>query len=133
MAWKEGFTLFRALGRNPDGSFLSIEGLRAIHWAHRIGALVTTVVVIAAALALLRAHQALRRQAIWIIMALLLQIAIGVSTVLFAQPILLAVAHNFIAAVLLGTLVVAAYRVSGPPSNAGFAVSTSLQIGRAHV
>ena len=127
VAWKEGFTLFRALGRNPDGSFLSIEGLRAIHWAHRMGALVTTVVVIAAALALLRAHQALRRQAIWIIMALLLQIAIGVSTVLFAQPILLAVAHNFIAAVLLGTLVVAAYRVSGPPSNAGFAVSTSLR------
>ncbi len=127
VAWNEGFTLLRALGRNPDGSFLSIEGLRAIHWAHRIGALVTTVVVVAAAISLLRAHQALRRQALWIITALLLQIVIGVSTVLFAQPIVLAVAHNFIAAVLLGTLVVAAYRVSGPPSRAGFAVSTSLR------
>ena len=127
VAWNEGFTLFRALGRNPDGSFLSIEGLRAIHWAHRIGALITTVVLIAAAISLLRAHQALRRQALWIMTALLLQIVIGVSTVLFAQPIVLAVAHNFVAAVLLGTLVAAAYRVSGPPSRAGFAVSTSLR------
>ena len=63
VAWDEGFRLWRALGRNPDGSFLTIEGLRAIHWAHRIGALVTTLVIIAAAVSLLRAHQALRRQA----------------------------------------------------------------------
>ena len=127
VAWSEGFTLFRALGRNPDGSFLTIEGLRAIHWAHRIGALITTVVVIAAAVSLLRAHQALKRQALWIKTALLLQIVIGISTVLFAQPIALAVAHNFVAAVLLATLVVAAYRVSGPASHAGFAVSTTLR------
>ena len=127
VAWNEGFTLLRALGRNPDGSFLTIEGLRAIHWAHRIGALVTTVVVVAAAISLLRAHQALRRQALWIKTALLLQVAIGIGTVLFAQPIVLAVAHNFVAAVLLATLVVAAYRVSGPATHAGFAVSTTLR------
>ncbi len=127
VSWNEGFTLFRALGRNPDGSFLSIHGLRAIHWAHRIGALVTTVVVIAAAVMLLRAHQALRRQALWIKVALLLQIVIGISTVLFAQPIALAVAHNFVAAVLLATLVIAAYRVSGPTAHAQFAVSTTLR------
>ena len=127
VAWNEGFTLFRALGRNADGSFLTIEGLRAIHWAHRIGALITAVVVIAAAVSLLRAHQALKRQALWIKTALLLQLVIGISTVLFAQPIALAVAHNFVAAVLLATLVVAAYRVSGPASHAGFAVSTTLR------
>ena len=126
VAWNEGFTLFRELGRNPDGSFLSIEGLRAIHWAHRIGALITTGVVVAAALTLLRAHPALRRQALWITAALVLQIVIGISTVHFAKPIFLATAHNFVAAVLLATLVVAAYRVSGPKSSAGFAVSTTL-------
>jgi len=128
VAWNEGFTLVRELGRNPDGSFLSIDGLRAIHWAHRIGALVTTVVLIAAAVALLRAHPALRRQAMWIKTALVLQILIGISTVHFAKPIFLATAHNFVAAVLLATLMVAAYRVSGPKSNAGFAVSTTLRM-----
>ena len=127
VAWNEGFTLLRALGRNPDGSFLSVDALRAIHWAHRIGAVITTVVVLAAAVTLLRAHSALRRQAMWITAALVLQIVIGIGTVHFAKPIYLATAHNFVAAVLLATLVVAAYRVSGPASNAGFAVSTTLR------
>ena len=127
VAWNEGFALFRALGRNPDGTFLSIEGLRAIHWAHRVGALVTTVMVIAAAVALQGAHSALRRQALWITIGLVLQVVVGISTVHFAKPILLATAHNFVASALLATLLVAAYRVSGPNSNAGFAVSTTLR------
>lgn len=109
--WSTGFVFGRALGRNADGSFLSIEALRAIHWAHRIGALVTTLVVVAAAVTLLRNYGALRRQALWIKMALLAQILVGVGTVLFNQPILLATAHNFVAAVLLGTLVTAAARL----------------------
>jgi len=127
--WREGFTFARALGRNPDGSFLSIEALRAIHWAHRIGAVVTTVVVIAAALTLMRSHAALKRQAMWIKAALVAQVVVGICTVLFSQPILLATAHNFFAAVLLATLVVAAYRVSGARSYEAFSVSTTLRWG----
>ncbi len=127
VAWNEGFTMLRALGRNPDGTFLSIEGLRAIHWAHRIGALVTSAVVIAAAVALQRAHSALRPLALWITLGLVLQVVIGISTVHFAKPILLATAHNFFASALLALLLVAAYRVTGPNSNAGFAVSTTLR------
>lgn len=125
--WGEGFTFVRELGRRPDGGFLSIDALRAIHWAHRIGALITTCVVIAAALTLMRAHAALKRQAMWIKVALVAQLVVGISTVLFSQPILLATAHNFIAAALLATLVAAAYRVSGARSSyAAFAVSTTL-------
>ncbi len=114
--WREGFTFARELGRTPDGRFLSIDALRAIHWAHRIGALVTTVVVIAAALMLMRASAALKRQARWIKVALLAQIVVGISTVWFSQPIALATAHNFLAAALLATLVVAAYRVTAAGS-----------------
>lgn len=125
--WREGFTFVRELGRRPDGSFLSIEALRAIHWAHRIGALVTTGVVIAAALTLMRAQAALKRQALWIKAALAAQITVGISTVLFSRPIVLATAHNFLAAVLLATLVVAAYRVSGARSSQAFAVSRTLR------
>ena len=116
--WREGFTFARELGRTPEGTFLSVDALRAIHWAHRIGALVTTCVLIAAALMLMRAHPALKRQAMWIKLALVGQIAVGISTVLFSQPIALATAHNFLASVLLATLVVAAYRVSGTRSYA---------------
>jgi heme a synthase len=125
--WREGFTVARELGRRPDGSFLSLDALRAIHWAHRIGALVTALVVIAAAVTLMRTHAALKQQAKWIHIALVAQIVVGISTVLFSQPIALAIAHNFFAAVLLATLVVAAYRVSGARSYEAFAVSTTLR------
>ena len=54
----------------------------------------------------------------WIKLALLGQIVVGISTVLFSQPIALATAHNFLASVLLATLVVAAYRVTGTRSYA---------------
>ncbi len=112
VSWGEGFSFMRELGKNADGSFLSIEALRAIHWAHRIGALVVTVVIVAAAIALMRASAQLKRQAMLIKVALTVQILVGISTVIFNQPIALATAHNFFAAVLLATLTVAAYRVS---------------------
>jgi cytochrome c oxidase assembly protein subunit 15 len=113
LAWADGFTLLRELGRNADGSFLSLEALRAIHWAHRIGALAVTVIVIAAAVSLMRANAKLKRAALAIKLALVAQVVIGISTVLFNQPILVATAHNFFAAVLLATLVAAAYRLRG--------------------
>ncbi len=125
--WKEGFSFMRELGRRPDGSFLTIEGLRAIHWAHRIGAVLTTIAVLAAALTLMRGHAALKRPAMWIKAVLVAQIVVGISTVLLNQPILVATAHNFFAAVLLATLVVAAYRVSGGRSFEAFSVSSRLR------
>ncbi|TAG47863.1 MAG: heme A synthase [Betaproteobacteria bacterium] len=119
--WAKGFTFARELGKNADGTYLSIEALRAIHWAHRIGAIFATIAIVAAAVSLMRADQALKRQAVFIKTALLLQILIGISTVLFDQPIAVATAHNFFAAALLGTLVVAAYRVTATARNsAGF-------------
>lgn len=128
--WVEGFAFARALGRNPDGSFLSIEALRAIHWAHRLGALLTFVVVVAAALALSRAHAALRRQAWLIVVVLLAQIAVGAATVLLAHPLALATAHNALAAILLGALVLALCRVSGLRQWQPFAVTTRLRRSR---
>lgn len=108
--YAEGFTLLRELGKNPDGTMLSIEGLKAIHWAHRLGAFAVTIIIVAAALALMRGNRALRREGVWIKSALLVQILIGIGTVVFDQPILLATAHNFFAAVLLATLLIAAWR-----------------------
>jgi heme a synthase len=110
MSWGDAFTLVRELGKNPDGSYLTADALRTIHWAHRIGALVVTIVIVIAAIKLMKSDASLKRHAIHIKIALALQILIGISTVIFDQPILVATAHNFFAAVLLATLVIAAYR-----------------------
>ncbi len=108
--WVQGFSLFRELGFTVDGQPFPHEALMAIHWAHRLGALVVSAIIIVAALMLMKAHDSLKRQAIFIKTALLAQILIGIGTVLLHQPIWLATAHNFFAAILLATLLVAAYR-----------------------
>jgi cytochrome c oxidase assembly protein subunit 15 len=109
-SWSDAFTLMRELGKNPDGSYLSADALRTIHWAHRIGALVVTAIIVTASVLLMKSDASLKRHAIHIKIALALQILIGIGTVVFDQPILVATAHNFFAAVLLATLVIAKYR-----------------------
>jgi cytochrome c oxidase assembly protein subunit 15 len=77
-----------------------------IHFFHRIGALVTTLVLGTLALVLLRSRSlAQRRFGMAVLGALLLQVVIGISTVKLQLPLLLAAAHNAGAALLVITLV----------------------------
>jgi cytochrome c oxidase assembly protein subunit 15 len=54
--------------------------------------------------------------------ALVLQVLIGIGTVVFNQPLLLAVAHNGGAALLLGTLIACAYKIQVNSVSAAHAV-----------
>jgi len=106
-----GFTLWRPLGVLPDGTLLPAAALTAIHWTHRMGALVVFLVIGTFAgmfsVACKRAgagasyERRLARVLNWV---LLLQLASGVSNVLFAWPLAVAVAHNGGAAALALTL-----------------------------
>ena len=92
-----GFDLTRSLGMNDDGSLLPVQALVAIHWVHRAFALIATALLGWLAFVLLAAAGASRylRQAAWGILALLgLQVASGISNVVFAWPLAVAVAHN---------------------------------------
>lgn len=95
-----GFTLHRELGELPDGTLLPFAALTAIHLAHRVWALVVLLVVGNLAYRLLR-DVAWRDQGLVLACLLVLQIVLGISTVLLSLPLPLAVAHNFGAAILL--------------------------------
>ncbi|WP_026285160.1 COX15/CtaA family protein [Thiomonas sp. FB-6] len=110
--WSAGFTLWRDLGRMPDGSAVTLQALIAIHWAHRLFAVVATVLVLGAAGLLARLRE-LRRLAGWLVVALAAQIALGVSVVLLQHPLVPAVAHNGVAALMVLLLTTAAWRTSG--------------------
>jgi cytochrome c oxidase assembly protein subunit 15 len=93
----------RELGQTPEGELLSREALTAIHWSHRMFALVAAVAIGWAAYRALRASKALAA----LVMALLaLQFSLGVGNVLVSRPLELAAAHNAGAAALLIALVV---------------------------
>jgi cytochrome c oxidase assembly protein subunit 15 len=111
MDFTNAFHIIRPLGVGPDGELLSIEALRAIHWAHRLGALFALLAVGAFALALLRLPSA-RMMAKMLGALLALQIALGLSNILFSLPLPVAIAHNGVAAVLFALLLLINLRMA---------------------
>ena len=95
------FTVRRELGYTGDGGLLPFEALTAIHWTHRLGALLVFLAVGALILRLrASAPDGATGRSCWRCM-LLLQVGLGIANVLLSLPLPLAVAHNFGAALLL--------------------------------
>jgi cytochrome c oxidase assembly protein subunit 15 len=100
MDFTRAFQLHRDLGQNADGSLLSNAALTAIHWSHRLGALIVALIVGRLAL-LLSGRRHWRRWGLLLGATLGVQITIGIANILLLLPLPLAVAHNAGAAVLL--------------------------------
>lgn len=105
MDFRHGFQLIRELGMTAAGTHLSYDALTAIHWTHRVGALVTLLVVGGLALALMRVPL-LARYGVVLAVMLAIQIALGIANVLGGLPLPVAAAHNAGAAILLLVMVV---------------------------
>jgi len=103
MDMANAFHVVRELGMTAQGDMLSLQALTAIHWMHRLGALVVTGVLLVLALKLTLAGR--RGMAGAVLLALAVQVTLGVANVLMSLPLPLAVAHNAGAAMLLLTLV----------------------------
>ena len=105
MDFRHGFQLVRELGMTAAGAYLSYDAITAIHWTHRVGALVTLLYVGAFALWLARSP-GLARYGVVLLCVLLAQVALGIANVLGGLPLQVAAAHNAGAAILLMTMVV---------------------------
>ncbi len=110
MDFAHGFTLRRELGETASGELLPLTALTAIHWTHRLMALVVTLYLGWLAVRLLRVA-GFAGIGVAIGGLLLLQVALGISNVLLGLPLAVAVAHNAGAALLLASLVMLNYRV----------------------
>jgi cytochrome c oxidase assembly protein subunit 15 len=93
MDFSEGFALWRPLGLAADGTPLSFQALTAIHFAHRLLAGLSFVVLLLLAWRL-RSVPALVRPARWLGGLLALQFATGLSNVVLDWPLLAAVLHT---------------------------------------
>ncbi len=100
MDFDQAFQIRRELGQTANGELLSVNALIAIHWAHRVGALIVTLTSGLLALLLLR-KSGWRGWGLVLGAALLVQIGLGIANVLLTLPLTLAVAHNTGAAILL--------------------------------
>jgi cytochrome c oxidase assembly protein subunit 15 len=107
--WEEGFTLWRQLGLNAQGEFISPTALQTIHWAHRLFALAVLIVLGALSLKALQLAtpvlSGLGRYAKLLLAILLLQVITGISNVVFQWPLLAALLHTAGSAALVFCLV----------------------------
>ena len=114
MDFAHAFQIQRDLGLTAKGELLSLAALTAIHWSHRIGALIVSILVGALSVTLLRRRQ--WRNWGWLIaVSLLAQVGLGVANVLLSLPLSLAVAHNAGAAILLSLTLTLNFRLWQAP------------------
>ena len=106
--FQEGFNFFQSIGPNYLGGQLDHEARLAIHMSHRIGAL-----IVSAYLIFLAYHFFVNRNiqiALGVIGLLTLQVLLGISNIIFALPLLVAVGHNLGGLLLITYLSVLRFR-----------------------
>lgn len=111
MDFGHAFTLWRPLGMTGTGEAIPFQSLVAIHWTHRVFAVVV-IVVLGALLWQVWSAPGLKGPARAMLALLLLQFATGMSNVVLQWPLFLAVAHSGGAALLVAVLVVVNYRLA---------------------
>ena len=100
---KDAFVLWRGLGIDYEGGVLDHPARVAIHFVHRLGALVTALVLGFLSFAAIRTGptRAVRIAGIALGAVLVCQLILGPAMVIRALPLALATAHNAVAALLL--------------------------------
>jgi cytochrome c oxidase assembly protein subunit 15 len=112
MDFANGFHLTQHIGPNYLGGQLDNDARTAIHFSHRLGALLVFLLLLGLAWAL--RQQGFARLSGLLLLALLLQVSLGISNVVLHLPLAVAVAHNIGGACLLLVLVLVNYRLRRP-------------------
>ena len=110
MDFGHAYTLHRKLGETASGELLPLAALTAIHWTHRLMALVVTLFLLWLAARLFKTP-GFKGIALMLLGMLLVQVILGIGNIVFSLPLPVAVAHNAGAALLLVGMVILNYRV----------------------
>jgi heme a synthase len=111
--FREGFVLWRGIGVDYEGGVLDGGSRIAIHFAHRLMAVLVAGHLLLAAWRLLRTP-GMRGWALLLGGLLIAQVALGIANVKLALPLWTAVLHNAGAALLLFVLVSLLARLRAP-------------------
>lgn len=108
--FKEAFVLWRGIGIDYEGGVLDHPARVAVHFTHRLGAVLAAVLIALLGISLLR-ESATRADGAAVLAVLALQLSLGVSIVWFGVPLGVAVLHNGVAALLLLAVINANQRI----------------------
>ena len=100
--FSEAFVMWRGLGINYEGGVLEAPARVAIHFSHRLGAMLTFLVLAVLGVRYLRRQERMLRTAgALVLLGVTAQVSLGISVVWFGLPLALATLHNATAALLL--------------------------------
>jgi len=108
--FKEAFVLWRGIGIDYEGGVLDHPARVAVHFTHRLGAVLAAVLIALLGISLVR-ESATRADGAAVLAVLALQLSLGVSIVWFGVPLGVAVLHNGVAALLLLAVINANQRI----------------------
>lgn len=112
MDFDHGYTVLRELGKGKGDAWLPFAALTAIHFTHRLFAVLVAIVMLALAATLKRHGGATARQFAWLCLGLLgWQVASGLSNVVLGWPLVGAVAHTGGAAAMIVVLTLLCVRL----------------------
>lgn len=106
------FNPFRELTLGPDGAVIIGPETAAVHIAHRFGAAVTFGLLAWLAIRTFTLDAGYRPLGATMLGLLTLQLLLGISAVLNSLPLVLVLAHNSVAGLLLLTLITLSYRLA---------------------
>ena len=105
----QAFVLWRGLGVNYEYGVLDAPARIAIQMTHRVGFVIVAVYMAWLASKLMK-NRELMPLGVLLLVLLTIQIALGISNVTLGLPLLVAVAHNGVAALMLLTMVTLLYK-----------------------
>lgn len=119
LQWREAFHLLMPIGPNYEGGQLTLPARMTIHFAHRLGALLTVAFWLPFALYLAATKTYIRlRPWAWLILILLaLQCVLGVLNVVKKLPMSIALSHNGVAALLFISVVAFLHKLTRRPAS----------------
>ena len=118
MDFINGFKLWHELGIDYEGGILAGDARTAIHMTHRIGAMLTLLVIGSVSMrAIIDRNKSVSTLGVLLLVVLLIQLGLGISNVLMRLPLPIAVAHNAVAALLLLVLVALLHQTKRPGIN----------------
>ena len=110
MDFQQGFNLLQDKGPNYLGGLMDGEARRTIHVMHRLGAVVLGVYLLVFAGLLARQPDSrLRVFAVLILSVFIVQFGLGLANIFWSLPLAVAVAHNFVGALLFMVMMIITY------------------------
>lgn len=108
MDFEQAFILWREVGINYEKGVLTPAARMAIHVIHRVGALVTFLLIVKLGLRIVLTSLnagSIKMVATLMLILLFIQLGLGIANVVYSLPLSVAVMHNLGAALLLLTVV----------------------------